>query len=158
MRDGKAFKNCDSTKSMGKTYLFRKYICRQRQRQRHGLKKIQHVLYFRKTGALRISNMIQNISAESAKSAEASKSAKSQNVRNSWVLHTSLMSFLVYWSVGAVPVWLQWTRHPEVALSCLARSWIAWLRTLSISPIIRFFRLINFFIVIKSKESDWVFK
>ena len=59
---------------------------------------------FEKTGALRISNMIQNISAESAKSAEASKSAKSQNVRNSWVLHTSLMSFLVYWSVGAVPV------------------------------------------------------
>ena len=37
-----------------KTFLFRKYFCRQRQR----LKKTQHVLYFWKAGASRISNMI----------------------------------------------------------------------------------------------------
>ena len=43
-----------------KTFIFKKYFCRQwqRQRQMQRLEKTQHVLYFLKAHTLRISNMI----------------------------------------------------------------------------------------------------
>ena len=93
---------------------------------RQRLKKTQHVLYFRKAGALRISNMIlrggvatksksqkvrksavsshqqhQRISSISV-SAESAESADQQKVRKSAVLPTFLMSFLSSYWVGIV--------------------------------------------------------
>ena len=46
MRDGKVFKIMILQNQCNKTYLIRKYFCRQRQGQGQILKKTQHVLYF----------------------------------------------------------------------------------------------------------------